>query len=166
MQLVQEFQAHDDYLLKCTFSNDSNLIATASADKTVKLWERQETQDMLTDSAKEENMYTIAEESETVQNTPQTSPTKRSEHSHEELHHSTSFTENSSCTWELKSTLSRHQRWVWDCVYTADSKYLLSVSSDQTAKLWDVHSGEVVKNYSSQNNNLALTCIALNDLSS
>ncbi len=161
--MVQEFQAHDDYLLKCTFSNDSNLIATASADKTVKLWERQDAQDPLSDSTKEENMYTIAEESEAIP-TPQASPTKRSEHSHDELHTTTSFQDTATYSWELKSALSRHQRWVWDCAYTVDSKYLVSVSSDQTAKLWDVSAGEVLKNYSSQNNNLALTCIALNDL--
>ena len=31
-----------------------------------------------------------------------------------------------------------HQRWVWDAVYSADSAYLITASSDQTARLWDV----------------------------
>lgn len=31
-----------------------------------------------------------------------------------------------------------HQRWVWDAVFSADSCYLISASSDSTAKLWDV----------------------------
>lgn len=38
LQLVKEFQAHNDYLLKCIISPDVNTIATTSADKTIKLW--------------------------------------------------------------------------------------------------------------------------------
>jgi G protein beta subunit-like protein len=65
--------------------------------------------------------------------------------------------------WELTSCLTKHQRWVWDCVYSADSLYLLSASSDQSAKLWDLRTGEVVRNY--VGHNLAVTCVALNDVS-
>jgi WD40 repeat protein len=32
------FQAHDEYLLKCVLSQDIKLLATTSADKTIKLW--------------------------------------------------------------------------------------------------------------------------------
>jgi WD40 repeat protein len=39
-------------------------------------------------------------------------------------------------------------RWVWDVVFSADSLYLVTASSDQTAKLWDLRSGEVIRNYS------------------
>jgi G protein beta subunit-like protein len=38
LELIQEFQAHDDYLLKCVISPDVNTIATSSADKSIKLW--------------------------------------------------------------------------------------------------------------------------------
>ena len=31
-----------------------------------------------------------------------------------------------------------HQRWVWDAVFSADSYYIITASSDQSAKLWDV----------------------------
>ena len=37
--LLTEFQAHDDYLLKCVVSPDCSQLATTSADKTVKLWD-------------------------------------------------------------------------------------------------------------------------------
>ena len=33
-----EFQAHDEYLLKCVVSPDANTLATTSSDKTIKLW--------------------------------------------------------------------------------------------------------------------------------
>ena len=36
--LLTDFQAHDDYLLKCVVSPDCTQLATTSADKTVKLW--------------------------------------------------------------------------------------------------------------------------------
>ena len=68
-------------------------------------------------------------------------------------------------TGDMDSILARHQRWVWDCVFSADSMYLLSASSDQSAKLWDLRSKEVVRNYVAQNNTLAVTCVALNDIS-
>eukprot|EP01038_Epipyxis_sp_PR26KG_P012793 gene12793-17151_t len=38
LELVKEFQAHDEYLLKCLISPDVNTIATTSADKLIKLW--------------------------------------------------------------------------------------------------------------------------------
>jgi G protein beta subunit-like protein len=67
-------------------------------------------------------------------------------------------------SWESELVLAKHQRWVWDIVFSADSCYLLSASSDQSAKLWDLRTGEVVRNYAAQNNSLALTCVALNDI--
>lgn len=33
---------------------------------------------------------------------------------------------------------AQHQRWVWDAVFSADSFYIVTASSDTTAKLWDV----------------------------
>jgi G protein beta subunit-like protein len=44
-------------------------------------------------------------------------------------------------------TLAKHQRWVWDIVFSADSMHLLLASSDQSAKLWDLRSGDVVRSY-------------------
>ncbi len=38
---MQELQAHDAYLLKVVISPDVSLIATTSADKTVKIWYNQ-----------------------------------------------------------------------------------------------------------------------------
>ena len=63
--------------------------------------------------------------------------------------------------------LQGHQRWVWDCAFSADSAYLVtgvylehpqfiydigfnfinSASSDHTARLWEMASGETVRQY-------------------
>ncbi len=61
----------------------------------------------------------------------------------------------------LAKTLVGHQRWVWDCVFSADSAYLVTGSSDQTARLWDVAQGETIRQYTGHHK--AITCIALND---
>jgi G protein beta subunit-like protein len=63
----------------------------------------------------------------------------------------------------LDKTLAAHQRWVWDCVFSADSEYLVTGSSDQTARLWDISRGEVIKNYTGHHK--AVVCVALNDSS-
>ena len=58
-------------------------------------------------------------------------------------------------------TLNGHQRWVWDAVYSEDSAYLVTASSDQTARLWDVASGETIRHYTGHHK--AVICVALHD---
>ena len=38
MQLIQEFLAHDAYLLKVVISPDTAMLATTSSDMTIKIW--------------------------------------------------------------------------------------------------------------------------------
>ena len=54
-----------------------------------------------------------------------------------------------------------HSRWVWDCVFSVDAAYLVSASSDCTAKLWDLASGEAIRTYNGHHK--AIVCCALND---
>lgn len=41
-----------------------------------------------------------------------------------------------------------HSKWVWDCVFSVDAAYLVTASSDCTARLWDLSSGEAIRVYS------------------
>lgn len=66
-------------------------------------------------------------------------------------------------TWELTQTLAQHQKWVWDAVFSADSSYLVTASSDHSARLWNLRTGEVVRQYTGHQT--AVTSIALNDSS-
>ena len=52
-------------------------------------------------------------------------------------------------------------RWVWDCVFSVDGAYLVTASSDASARLWDLASGDAIRLYSGHHK--ALTCCALND---
>ena len=50
---------------------------------------------------------------------------------------------------------------MWDTVFSADSLYLVTASSDQSAKLWDLRNGDCLRKY--VGHNLAVTCVCLND---
>ena len=48
---------------------------------------------------------------------------------------------------KLESTLTGHQRWVWDCAFSADSAYLVTACSDHYARLWELHSEQIIRQY-------------------
>ena len=41
-----------------------------------------------------------------------------------------------------------HTKWVWDCVFSVDAAYLVTASSDCTARLWDLSTGDAIRVYS------------------
>jgi G protein beta subunit-like protein len=63
----------------------------------------------------------------------------------------------------LETTLANHQRWVWDCAFSADSAYLVTVSSDHYARLWELSTGNIIRQYSGHHR--GSVCVALNDYS-
>ena len=62
---------------------------------------------------------------------------------------------------ELITTLQGHQRWVWDCAFSADSAYLVTVCSDHYARLWELSSGTIIRQYNGHHR--GAVCVALND---
>lgn len=63
----------------------------------------------------------------------------------------------------LETTLAIHQRWVWDCAFSADSAYLVTVCSDHYARLWELASGQIIRQYNGHHR--GAVCVALNDYS-
>ncbi|KIW31430.1 uncharacterized protein PV07_03080 [Cladophialophora immunda] len=59
--------------------------------------------------------------------------------------------------------LDIHQRWVWDCAFSADSAYLVTVCSDHYARLWEILTGKIIRQYSGHHR--GAVCVALNDYS-
>lgn len=47
----------------------------------------------------------------------------------------------------MEKALVGHQRWVWDCVFSVDGAFLITASSDTTARLWSMANGEEIKIY-------------------
>jgi G protein beta subunit-like protein len=84
----------------------------------------------------------------------------RNQHQHQHQHHAG----HSNFTPKLMQSLTQHNKWVWDCVFSADSSYLVTASSDHSARLFNLRSGEVVRQYTGHQS--AVTCVALNDSSS
>ena len=37
-ELVHKWKAHNKYVLKCTYNSDSSMLATVSADQSIKIW--------------------------------------------------------------------------------------------------------------------------------
>jgi WD40 repeat protein len=108
-------------------------LATASSDSTVKLWN---IRGLLAQSEKR------ADPGDSLPSSPETS---------------TARPRPIEPTKELRG----HQRWVWDCVFSADSAYLVSASSDHTARLWDISAGESIREYTGHTK--AVCCVALSD---
>ncbi len=58
----------------------------------------------------------------------------------------------------LKSRLVGHKKWVWDCEFSLDSRYLISCSSDKNIKVWCVDEGKTLSSLTTSKgiNNIAL----------
>lgn len=72
-------------------------------------------------------------------------------------------TERISGAFPLESSLESHQRWVWDCAFSADSAYLVTASSDHYARLWELGTQAVIRQYNGHHR--GAVCVALNDYS-
>lgn len=64
---------------------------------------------------------------------------------------------------ERKSCLVGHSKWVWDATFSADSMYVLTASTDCSARLWEVETGDQISIFTGQHTK-GITSVALNDL--
>lgn len=70
---------------------------------------------------------------------------------------------NSEQAFECEQDLDGHQRWVWDCAFSADSAYLVTACSDHYARLWELSSKTIIRQYNGHHR--GAVCVALNDYS-
>lgn len=71
--------------------------------------------------------------------------------------------EDGSGAFELEQELDGHQRWVWDCAFSADSAYLVTACSDHYARLWELQNKSIIRQYNGHHR--GAVCVALNDYS-
>lgn len=177
------FRAHKEYLTRLLLSPDIRLLATCSADHTVKIWRV---------DPNEDSLEAVDLEAEFPGMTPQT-PTASSQSlpsnfgpnppsnstnntSIATSFHSTPTSPGSAMTpynitplishrrpLPLQTILENHQRWVWDCAFSADSAYLVTVCSDHYARLWELSTSSIIRQYSGHHR--GAVCVALNDYS-
>jgi target of rapamycin complex subunit LST8 len=68
---------------------------------------------------------------------------------------------NDPAAFPLETTLQGHQRWVWDCAFSADSAYLVTACSDHFARLWELSTESIIRQYNGHHR--GAVCVALND---
>lgn len=145
---VTRFQAHHTYITRILLSPDVRHLATCSADHTAKIW--------LVDK----------HAAHTPSSTPSTSETQTLSSSNGVSTTTTTTTTAASShpnAFPLETTLHGHQRWVWDCAFSADSAYLVTACSDHYARLWELSSQSIIRQYNGHHR--GAVAVALNDYS-
>lgn len=102
MQKRIKFKAHKKFVLKCRYSPDSTLLATASADTTAKIWKTSDLSDLNSLS-----------QSENIDSKPN------------KLNGGSNWPKSDTIlpAVELKDD---NQRWVWDLAFSADSQFIIT----------------------------------------
>lgn len=189
---IATFQAHMDYLNRVLLSPDVKHLATCSADHTAKVWNLDPEYPPAKAALKEwkEKQEKRAQAGET-ENPNDAALADANGNTHDLLRvfeqdrHLLRLTDNApreettqqtfaaqpdgppmdpvNNTLFLETTLAGHQRWVWDCAFSADSAYLVTVSSDHYARLWELSTGTIIRQYSGHHR--GAVCVALNDYS-
>lgn len=123
--VMRRFRAHETTICQCRFGG-GDLVATFGADRMIRIW----------------SLKRIFEEAECKPTgTDNLKELLRFNSEFEDLAGDDVVDEGvipdprQSC---LHRQYEGHQRWVWDGAFSADEAYLFSVSSDCTARLWDL----------------------------
>lgn len=141
------YGAHNAYITRVLLSPDVKHLATCSADHTVRIWQVDPTIEPVgfASPPKQAEGYTNGTskgaEWPTGINGGPTQPR----------------------AFPVETTLHGHQRWVWDCAFSADSAYLVTACSDHFARLWELSSSSVIRQYNGHHR--GAVCVALNDYS-
>ncbi|KAI9814952.1 MAG: TOR complex subunit lst8 [Thelocarpon impressellum] len=152
---VTRFQAHHQYITRILLSPDVRHLATCSADHTAKIWavDRHAQQEGSPSPAPRTASppQKSTPSSQTALAPPQpTPPAPQPPSSHPNA-------------FPLETTLHGHQRWVWDCAFSADSAYLVTACSDHYARLWELSSQSIIRQYNGHHR--GAVAVALNDYS-
>ncbi|KAJ6110018.1 hypothetical protein N7486_002253 [Penicillium sp. IBT 16267x] len=143
---LQTLEGHRKWVRSVTFSHDSKLLASASEDKTIKVW----------DANSGHCLQTLEGHNGSV-----TSVTFNDS----KLLASASG-DQSIKIWDTDSgqclqTLKGHSHWVRSITFSRDSKLLASASDDQTIKVWDANSGYCLQTLEGHSG--SVTSVTFND---
>ncbi|KAF7712814.1 WD40-repeat-containing protein [Penicillium ucsense] len=189
---VATFSAHHDYLNRVLLSPDVKHLATCSADHTAKVWnldpdyppakialkewkEKQDQQaqadptektnevDSLEAKSQGHDLLRIFDQDRHLLRLIGKDPREETPQQKFPAQPDGPPMDPANKTLFLETTLAGHQRWVWDCAFSADSAYLVTVSSDHYARLWELSTGTIIRQYSGHHR--GAVCVALNDYS-
>jgi len=138
---VTSFQAHSAYVTRVLLSPDVRHLATCSADHNARIWSVDPT------------FAVPISENKGADNLPHDRGNSAGPNG--ALAPTGAF--------PLETSLESHQRWVWDCAFSADSAYLVTACSDHYARLWELGTQTVIRQYCGHHR--GVVCVALNDYS-
>lgn len=183
---VCKFSAHRAYITRVLLSPDVRQLATCSADHTARIW-KVDTSITPADALSIPEAPLTEEYPESPGIVTTTSSAYKTANTDPALQHNHAQQQNSdplspppphtstvrdpvsgetlreAAAFELEAQLGEHQRWVWDCAFSADSAYLVTACSDHYARLWDLAEQRIIRQY--QGHHRGLVCVALNDYS-
>ncbi len=134
---VTHFSAHKQFITRVLLSPDVKKLATCSADHTAKIWEVDVDPASKSGTNGANGVGSVGSIGGVGGVEPKPFP--------------------------LEAMLTGHQRWVWDCAFSADSAYLVTACSDHYARLWELHSQQIIRQYNGHHR--GAVCVALNDYS-
>ncbi|ORY68936.1 WD repeat-containing protein pop3 [Pseudomassariella vexata] len=165
---VTHFSAHKEYITRILLSPDVKKLATCSADHTAKIWEVADVDPTVPTPLPVSSINTLPSSPNNNGNNPNPFINGNGI-----IHHGSSDSNFNAIAntnlpdapkpYPLEATLQGHQRWVWDCAFSADSAYLVTACSDHYARLWELHSQQVIRQYNGHHR--GAVCVALNDYS-
>ncbi|KAF2840634.1 WD40 repeat-like protein [Patellaria atrata CBS 101060] len=171
---VTKFTAHNTYITRVLLSPDVKHLATCSADHTARIWAVDPTSTLTsTPSQPPAPNYLLTPAPPHVLQSPHNNPNNPANTTNppinmQALHApapapvpETSAKIAEPTPFPLETTLMGHQRWVWDCAFSADSAYLVTACSDHYARLWELGSQSIIRQYNGHHR--GAVCVALND---
>ncbi|KAI1394286.1 quinon protein alcohol dehydrogenase-like superfamily [Hypoxylon trugodes] len=165
---VTHFSAHKEYITRILLSPDVKKLATCSADHTAKIWEVANVNASASDESSSSSLSNNG-----IPPMPNSVPINGGMvNGHDKINGNDGMMGGGvgmggpgaeAKPYPLEATLTGHQRWVWDCAFSADSAYLVTACSDHYARLWELHSQQVIRQYNGHHR--GAVCVALNDYS-
>ncbi len=123
---------HEDAVTMAVFNPDNNLVATASKDKTARIWQ----------VADGKQLFSLKGHQDTVVSTMFSPDGKFL---------LTASLDKTAKVWQVSdgslfATLTGHTEGLQKAIFSPDGKQIITISYDKTAKLWDVSSNKLLNN--------------------